>query len=126
MTRDDQNWMWSEAVEMLARAERMHDQFFQPRRAARRPAWSPPVDVIETEREVLILIALPGVAPDQVEASVEDGVPGGFRTPHASARAADRRHSSPRTAAGALRTAHPCARPAGTTASAAPRETVAS
>ncbi len=72
MTRDDQNWMWSEAVEMLARAERMQDQFFQPRRAARRPAWSPPVDVIETEREVLILIALPGVAPDQVEASVED------------------------------------------------------
>ncbi len=74
MTRDDQNWMWSEAVEMLARAERMHDQFFQPRQAARRPAWSPPVDVIETEREVLILIALPGVAPEQVEASVDDCV----------------------------------------------------
>lgn len=58
---------------MLARAERMHDRFFQPRRAARRPSWLPPVDVIETEHEVLILIALPGVAPDQVEAAVEDG-----------------------------------------------------
>ena len=74
MTKDDpQNWMWSDAVELLARAERLHDQFFQPRRTARRPCWSPPVDVIETEREVMILIALPGVGPDQVEAVVEDG-----------------------------------------------------
>ena len=67
------NWMWSEAVEMLARAERMHDQLFQPGRATRAPAWSPPIDVIETETAVLILIALPGVAPDQVEAAIEDG-----------------------------------------------------
>ena len=58
---------------MLARAERMHDQFFQPRTTALRPAWEPPVDVMETETQVLILIALPGVAPDQVEAVLEAG-----------------------------------------------------
>ncbi len=69
---DPQNWMWSEAVEMLARAERMHRQFFQPSEAGR-PAWEPPVDVLETEHAVLVLIALPGVAPDQVEAAIEDG-----------------------------------------------------
>ena len=58
---------------MLARAERLHDQFFQPRVTAARPAWKPPVDVLETETAILILIALPGVAPDQVEAVLEDG-----------------------------------------------------
>ncbi len=62
MGRDDpHDWMWAGAVEMLARAERMHDQLFQPRRASGAPAWSPPVDVIETEDQLLILIALPGV-----------------------------------------------------------------
>lgn len=69
---DPPNWMWSEAIEMLARAERLQRQFFQPQ-AARQPAWEPPVDVIETEDEVLILIALPGVSPDQVEAAVDGG-----------------------------------------------------
>jgi HSP20 family molecular chaperone IbpA len=70
--RDLQDWMWSEAVEMLTRAERLHRQFFQPPQAGR-PAWEPPVDVLETEQEVLVLIALPGVAPDQVDAVIQDG-----------------------------------------------------
>jgi HSP20 family protein len=67
--------MWAEACEMLARAERLHRQFFEPRRAAgtNPPAWQPPLDVLETEREVLILVALPGVDPGQVEAVIEDG-----------------------------------------------------
>lgn len=74
MTRNDrQDWMWSEAVAVLARAERLHHQFFHPSRTSKLPAWSPPVDVMETDREVLILIALPGVAPDEVEAVLEDG-----------------------------------------------------
>jgi HSP20 family molecular chaperone IbpA len=65
--------MWSEACEMLARAERMHRQFFQPQRSRRTPAWEPPVDVLETQREVLVLVALPGVDPDRVQAGIEDG-----------------------------------------------------
>ncbi len=75
MPRDDaRSWMWAEACEMLARAERLHQQFFQPRLAAARlPVWEPPADVLETEREVLILVALPGVDPAQVEAVIEDG-----------------------------------------------------
>ena len=71
--RDPSDWMLSEAIQALARAERLHRQMFQPPSATRRPAWEPPVDVLETEQEVLILIALPGVAPDQVEAVIEDG-----------------------------------------------------
>ncbi len=59
---------------MLARAERLHRQFFEPQRSASRlPVWQPPADVLETEREVLILVALPGVDPNAVEAAIEDG-----------------------------------------------------
>jgi HSP20 family molecular chaperone IbpA len=66
--------MWSEACDMLARAERMHREFFRPARPGTRlPAWEPPVDMLETEREVLVLMALPGVDPEAVEAAI-DGV----------------------------------------------------
>lgn len=65
------NWMWSEACEMLARAERMHREFFRPAGANRLPAWEPPVDVLETERDVQVLVALPGVDPQRVEAAID-------------------------------------------------------
>jgi HSP20 family molecular chaperone IbpA len=64
--------MWSEACEMLARAERMHRQFFQPVRSySRQPAWEPPADVLESERDVLVVVALPGVKQEQVEVVIE-------------------------------------------------------
>jgi HSP20 family protein len=73
MDRDlTRNWMWSEACEMVARAERLHRELFRPAGlAARMPAWEPPVDVLETEREVIVLVALPGVNLDEVNAIVE-------------------------------------------------------
>ena len=37
-------------------------------------AWSPAVDVRETEREVRIDVELPGVRPDEVEITAENGV----------------------------------------------------
>jgi HSP20 family protein len=68
------NWMWSEACEMLARAERMHREMFRPGLpAAQQPSWEPPVDILETEGVVLVLVALPGVRPDGVEAAIENG-----------------------------------------------------
>lgn len=70
---DPQGWMWSEAVAMLSRAERLHRQIFQPRQPGRQAAWEPPVDVLELEHEVLILVALPGVDPEHVETVIEDG-----------------------------------------------------
>jgi HSP20 family protein len=64
--------MWSEACEMLARAERLHREFFKPAGlVARLPAWEPPVDILETEREVLVLVALPGVNPERVDAAID-------------------------------------------------------
>src|SRR5437879_747118 len=68
------DWMWSEACEMLARADRLHRELFRPGRSgARLPSWEPPVDVLETERAVLVLVALPGVQAEAVEAAIEDG-----------------------------------------------------
>jgi HSP20 family molecular chaperone IbpA len=64
-------WMWSEAFEMLARAERMHQQFVRPAGARGQIAWEPPVDMLETERFVLVLVALPGVDLDEVKARIE-------------------------------------------------------
>jgi HSP20 family protein len=74
-SRDPRNWMLSEAMLALARAERLQNHFFSLRASttARVPSWEPPVDVIETAREVLVLIAIPGVDPDKVEAVIEDG-----------------------------------------------------
>jgi HSP20 family protein len=63
--------MLSEAVEALMRADRMHREVFQLRETTTRPAWEPPIDVIETDEHVLIFIALPGVAMDRVEAAIE-------------------------------------------------------
>jgi HSP20 family protein len=69
------NWMLAEAVDSLARAERIHQQFFslRPSAGSRETSWEPPIDVLETERDVLIFVALPGVDPDQVEAVIDNG-----------------------------------------------------
>ena len=75
MTRDPRNLMWAEACALLDKAEQLHRQFFEPAREGTRPArWEPPIDVLETEHELLILVALPGVNPDNVETVIQDGV----------------------------------------------------
>jgi HSP20 family protein len=75
-SKDPINWMLSDAIETLARAERLHQQFLnlQPWAGSGEPSWEPPIDVLETDREVLILIALPGVDPDEVEALIDNGI----------------------------------------------------
>jgi HSP20 family protein len=72
MSQFSNSWMWSEACEMLTRAEQMHRQFFRPAVPINQlPVWEPPVDVLETDLEVLVLIALPGVAPERVETMID-------------------------------------------------------
>jgi len=75
MARDvAHDWMWSEACEMLARAERLHRELFRPGAIeARLPTWEPPVDILETETEVLALVALPGVDAEATQAVIENG-----------------------------------------------------
>jgi len=71
--RDPKNQMFAEACAMLKQAERLHRQFFEPSQGARAARWEPPVDVFETEREVVIITALPGVPPEAVRAEIEVG-----------------------------------------------------
>ena len=58
---------------MLVQAERLHRQLFRPAPpVVSGPSWEPPIDVLETEFEVLVLVALPGVNSDEVEAIIDD------------------------------------------------------
>ncbi|MEX2166433.1 MAG: Hsp20/alpha crystallin family protein [Methyloceanibacter sp.] len=67
--RDAKNQMWAEACALLKQAEQLHRQFFEPSRNGAR--WEPPVDVFETEFQVTIIAALPGVAPEAVRVEIE-------------------------------------------------------
>ena len=70
--RDPKNQMWSEACALIKQAEQLHRQFFEPsREGARAARWEPPVDVFETERQLWIIAALPGVAPEAVCVEIE-------------------------------------------------------
>jgi HSP20 family protein len=82
---DPTTLMWSTACEMIDRAERLHRQFFQPAAApVRELSWEPPIDITETDTEILITVALPGVEPDAVKVTVgADGIlVVGFRRPN--------------------------------------------
>ena len=78
--QDPRDWMWSEALQMLARAERLQREVFNApglRRSV--PAWEPPVDVLETEDAVLVLhggvhLAARGVAGVRREQLAEGAV----------------------------------------------------
>ena len=55
---------------MLDRADRLHRQFFRPAMLyARKMAWEPPVDIYETDSDITITVALPGV--EAVQISIE-------------------------------------------------------
>jgi HSP20 family protein len=61
--------MWSEALSMLDRAERLQRHFFQHAPAS----WEPPVDIIETPERVEVHVALPGVSADTVTIGLDPG-----------------------------------------------------
>ncbi|HWK62739.1 MAG TPA: Hsp20/alpha crystallin family protein [Eoetvoesiella sp.] len=66
--------MWSEAVNMLEQADRLHRQFFRLAQGpARGPTWEPPVDLFETQNQITVLVALPGVEPEQIKVVIENG-----------------------------------------------------
>mgnify|MGYP001591625419 FL=1 len=69
--RDPKTQMFAEACAMLKQAEQLHRQFFEPSSNASHACWEPPVDILETDREVTVITALPGVHPDAVQAEVE-------------------------------------------------------
>ena len=65
-------WMWVEAREVLDRAERLQRQFLRylgP--GADAAVWEPPVDIQETSEGLILLFALPGVAPEAIDVRLE-------------------------------------------------------
>lgn len=67
-SRNPRDWMWEEACEFIARAERLHRQFFRPTALpAQRPVWEPPYDMYETAETLWLMVALPGVPPERLE-----------------------------------------------------------
>jgi HSP20 family protein len=98
-TRNATTWMWAQACDLLDQADRMHRQFFRLTASGRtRAVWEPPVDVFEDEREIVIVVALPGVPADRVEITLECGVlvlRAERRLPFAGARGAVRRLEIP-------------------------------
>jgi HSP20 family protein len=63
MSRSTTDVMWVEALSVLARTERLHRGVFRPTDRG----WEPPVDVLETETGLLVVVALPGVRRDDME-----------------------------------------------------------
>ena len=98
-SRNPTDWMWAQACELIEQAERMHRQFFRLTSTERTEAvWEPPVDVFEDEREVVIIVALPGVTEERIEVITESGeliVRAESRLPFAGSRRAVRRLEIP-------------------------------
>lgn len=71
---DPTGWMWVHACEVIVKAERLQRQFFQPSASPRSLAiWEPPADVFEDGDDIVIVVAMPGVAAERVEVTHEPG-----------------------------------------------------
>ena len=68
---DPEDRMWSQAVELLAEAERLHRRFFRLSAVETAPAWAPPIDVFEDEREIVVVVAMPGVAAERIHVALD-------------------------------------------------------
>jgi len=73
VANDPRIWMWNEAVAMIERAEQLHRRFFEPAFSTIEPVcWEPPVDMFESEGELWLITALPGVDAGDLRVSVEN------------------------------------------------------
>lgn len=74
-TERQYGWMWSQAFELMDRAERMQRQFLRYLGPGLDAAvWEPPVDIQESDEGWVVVLALPGVAPEDIEVRLEPGV----------------------------------------------------
>jgi HSP20 family protein len=60
--------MWSQALAVLAR-DQVRQDAFHPTIGG----WEPPVDVLETETGLVVVVALPGVRRDEMEVAIGRG-----------------------------------------------------
>ena len=69
MPRAIRDIMWSEALFVLSRTDRARQDVFRPTIGG----WEPPVDVLETETGLLVVVALPGVRREEMEFAIANG-----------------------------------------------------
>lgn len=69
MPRSVRDVMWSQALAVLARRNQLEQEGFRPTFGG----WEPPMDVLETETELLVVVALPGVRREDMEIIVGGG-----------------------------------------------------
>jgi HSP20 family molecular chaperone IbpA len=65
-------WLWLHALELADEAERLQRRF--PRYlgpGTDAVSWEPPVDIHETAEGFILIFALPGVAPEDIEVRLE-------------------------------------------------------
>lgn len=74
MSRAADFWIWAEAVELLQGVARMPRRLLAVDRQQRIPCWEPPVDLYEHAGRLRLLVALPGVAPRQIEVILDADV----------------------------------------------------
>lgn len=65
------NLMWSQACEMLERADRLQRQFFRLGQVGPLLAWEPPIDIFESDSELLIRVAVPDVNREDFDVQLE-------------------------------------------------------
>jgi HSP20 family protein len=58
-------WMWERARSLIDQTDKLQKQFAQPGQRSS-SGWTPPIDVLETKTEVVILAAIPGVCQDAI------------------------------------------------------------
>ncbi len=63
-------WMWDDALQALEQAERLQRQFWGFGARAAEPLWEPPADIFESETEIVVSLALPGVRPESVTVQI--------------------------------------------------------
>jgi HSP20 family protein len=73
-------WVWRQASDLLEHAERIQRSFLQAAIGAlqgpvcQTARWAPPVNIVETDGDMWVIVALPGVAANLVEVRLEGGV----------------------------------------------------
>jgi HSP20 family protein len=68
--RDPWSWMWAEALDLMGGVDQRRRAFFRVG-GSEAPGWEPPVDLYETGEGLTLCVALPGVAANELEVSLD-------------------------------------------------------
>ena len=66
--------MTTPAFSLRREIDRLFDDAFGGNGLRNTAAWAPPVDVRESDSELALLFEIPGVAPEQIEVTTDNGV----------------------------------------------------